>query len=154
MYCPQCHKTETRVIETRTLQAGATIRRRRRCDECSYRFTTYEKVEIQLPEIVKADGRREVFNPEKLMRGIKKACEKRDISVDVLDNLIHETIQEIIESGQKEVSTDRVGNIVMKKLYLVDVPSYVRFASFYWNFDDVDSFVNHLREDRGETHAH
>tara|TARA_R110002072_G_scaffold1989_2_gene16341 strand:+ start:63613 stop:64107 length:495 start_codon:yes stop_codon:yes gene_type:complete len=147
MHCLNCNANDTKVIETRVLQDGLTVRRRRKCETCEKRFTTYEKVNIQLPSVVKQDGRREAFSKEKIKRGLRKACQKRAISELQLDELVECVIKEISAKSLKEVDADRVGNLVMENLYNLDPVSYVRFASFYWEFDDINSFIEGLRKD-------
>jgi len=147
MKCAVCNTQDTKVIDSRLLLDGAAIRRRRKCDNCSHRFTTYEKIEIILPDVVKNDGRRESFNREKILKGVKKACQKRPISVIEIDKLIESIEKEIIENHKNEVTTPEIGQLVMRKLHLIDPVAYVRFASFYWNFDNIDDFILGLKND-------
>lgn len=144
MHCPTCHAQDTKVIETRILQNGMAVRRRRRCEECDKRFTTYENVNIQLPAVVKADGRRENFNREKIVKGLSKACQKRPISTDQIHSLIDGLEKRLSELSLKEVAADFIGNYVMEELYRMDSVSYVRFASFYWEFDNISDFITNL----------
>ncbi|MCK5073678.1 MAG: transcriptional repressor NrdR [Bacteriovoracaceae bacterium] len=145
MYCPICNAPETKVIDSRLLQEGDTVRRRRKCESCEKRFTTYESIHIQLPYIVKNDGRRENYKHEKIIKGLKKACHKRGISTDDITNIIKNVEKSLIEKGEKEVSANIVGEIVMENLYKLDPVSYVRFASFYWNYKDIDEFAEGLK---------
>lgn len=146
MHCPSCQETETKVIETRILNNGMTIRRRRKCEHCDKRFTTYEMMNIQVPDVVKADDRREPFNREKIVKGLTKACQKRAISRDQIHALIDSLERYLTDLNQKEVTTDVIGNYVMKELYKLDPVSYVRFASFYWEFDNIPDFVDTLEQ--------
>ncbi len=123
-----------------------TIRRRRKCEHCDKRFTTYEMMNIQVPDVVKADDRREPFNREKIVKGLTKACQKRAISRDQIHALIDSLERYLTDLNQKEVTTDVIGNYVMKELYKLDPVSYVRFASFYWEFDNIPDFVDTLEQ--------
>ncbi len=145
MKCTVCNAQDTKVIDSRLLLEGTAIRRRRKCEHCFHRFTTYEKIEILLPDVVKNDGRRESFNREKILKGIKKACQKRPVSVIEIDTLIESIEKEIIENHKNEISTSEVGQLVMKKLHTIDPVAYVRFASFYWSFDNIDDFIHGLK---------
>lgn len=145
MNCPHCQAIETKVIETRLVQQGKTTRRRRECEHCSKRFTTYETIATQIPSIIKRDGRREPFRREKILSGLTKACEKRPVSMTEIEDLINCVEKSLTESNKKEISSDFVGNMIMEKLDLLDPVSYVRFASFYWSFNDVSSFVQELQ---------
>lgn len=146
MHCPNCHAQDTKVIETRILQNGMAVRRRRKCEDCDKRFTTYENFTVQLPAVVKADGRRENYNREKIVKGLTKACQKRPISRDQIHSLIDSLERHLAELALKEVRSENVGNFVMEELYKLDPPSYVRFASFYWEFDNIDDFVTNLKK--------
>lgn len=146
MHCINCSAEDTKVIETRSLQNGQSIRRRRKCEKCSHRFTTYEQVNLELPLIVKNDGRRETFNSEKIKKGLRKACQKRPVSENDIESLIDEVSIHLAQKPAKEISSDQVGNLVMEKLERLDPVAFVRFASFYWNFDNVDSFVQNLQD--------
>ncbi len=146
MHCPICHHPDTKVIDSRLLLEGDSIRRRRQCSDCSHRFTTYERFQPQLPMLIKSDGRRENFDPEKIMRGLKKACQKRPIAVSQLEGVIESVQRELAESDQTEISAENVGEIVMRRLYQLDPVSYVRFASFYWDYSDIEDFVKSLQK--------
>jgi transcriptional repressor NrdR len=145
MRCPSCHEQDTKVIDSRLLQDADTVRRRRKCESCEHRFTTYEKTEQQLPILVKRDGRMESYNREKIKNGLIKASQKRPISATQIDNIIDELENFMLQSGLKEFPTDSVGPYVISKLYELDHVAYVRFASFYWNFDTVDTFIKDLQ---------
>lgn len=145
MHCPKCHQTEAKVIDSRQLDEGMTIRRRRRCDNCEHRFTTYERVQRQMPMIEKNDGRLENYSREKILKGLKKACQKRPISLDQIEDLV-DRLEKFLEERQRpQVSADLIGEFVMTSLNLLDPVSYVRFASFYWNYADVEGFVKTLK---------
>lgn len=144
MHCPSCGESDTRVIDSRLLQEGKTVRRRRKCSTCEARFTTYEKLQVQLPLIVKSDGRREPFSREKVLKGLKKACQKRPISIEQLEGLMDEIEKHLLDADQKEVSASLVGEFVMARLYELDPVSYVRYGSFYWNFEDLEEFNKSL----------
>ena len=146
MNCPFCKAKETKVIDSRILDEGQKVRRRRKCEQCGQRFTTYEMIELAMPMILKNDGRREAFNREKLLSGVKKACQKRPISTDQIEYIIDEIEREIFELGPKEVSTNEIGKRLMGRLRLLDPVAYVRFASVYRTFTDVDEFVNELKD--------
>ncbi len=146
MRCPFCKDPENKVIDSRESQEGFVIRRRRECLACKRRFTTYERVEELTPLIVKKDGRREGFDRDKLLAGLKKASEKRPVSVDDLEDLVSQVEKQLQDSGEKEVPASVVGEAVMKKLQGLDEVAYVRFASVYRSFRDVGEFLNELRE--------
>lgn len=158
MLCPNCKAIDTKVIDSRLLNEGLSIRRRRKCGVCEKRFTTYESLQINIPAIVKNDGRRETFDESKLMSGLKKACQKRPISVDQIHELIASVAKQMGEMSVKEVPSEVIGEITMEKLYQLDAVAYVRFASFYWDFADIDTFVQGLqsqvkiRNTRGNIH--
>lgn len=145
MKCPFCNCIETKVLESRTQNEGLNIRRRRKCQQCERRFTTHEHIEFDMPLVVKNDGRREPFNKEKLRGGIAKACQKRAISTDQFEAMISGIERTILENNEKEVTTAKMGEVVMHYLHLLDPVAYVRFASVYRNFQDVDEFVSDLK---------
>jgi len=146
MRCPFCQEPENKVIDSRESHEGSVIRRRRECLQCRRRFTTYERVEELTPFIVKKDGRREAFDREKILAGLKKACEKRPVSVDQLEGVITEIEQRLQESGEKEVHSSTVGEEVMRRLQGLDEVAYVRFASVYRSFRDIAEFMSELKE--------
>ncbi len=152
MHCPFCHINDTKVIDSRLLHEGFSVRRRRKClnKSCQKRFTTYEQIEISMPMIVKNDGRREKFSKEKLKGGIIKACQKRPVSTDQIDRVLDNIEKEIFDLSEREVSSKEVGNIMMKYLRNLDPVAYVRFASVYKNFHDVIEFIKDL--EKQETH--
>ena len=146
MRCPFCQKDETRVLDSRESGEGTVIRRRRECEACKRRFTTYERVEELNPLVVKKDGRREAFDRDKLLSGLKKACEKRPVSVDQLEQLISELERKLQEMGEKEVTSSTIGEMVMAQLPALDEVAYVRFASVYRSFRDIAEFMDELKD--------
>lgn len=145
MQCPFCGETNNKVIDSRLSRDGNVIRRRRECIECSRRFTTYEHIEEIPILIIKKDGRREVFNKEKVGAGMKRACEKRDISINVIEEFIENLERDLREIGEKEIPSSTIGERVMAKLHEIDDIAYVRFASVYREFKDVNDFVSELK---------
>ena len=145
MHCPSCNAQDTRVIDSRMLLEENSVRRRRKCDACEARFTTYENIHIQMPLIVKKDGRRENYNREKIMKGLNKACQKRNISTDQLNLLVNNVEKSLLEISHTEVKAHDLGEIIMDKLKLLDRVAYVRYASFYWHFKDIEEFVYGLK---------
>jgi len=154
MKCPFCGKLSNKVIDSRLSKDGRMIRRRRECLSCQKRFTTYEKVEAVLPMVVKKDGRREPFNHEKIRAGIQKACQKRPISVNTIDDFVDSLGQLFQESGHREIRSSDIGERVIEKLKGWDDVAYVRFASVYRQFKDINEFMAELKdlldERRGE----
>jgi len=145
MKCPFCGEINNKVIDSRLSKDGNVIRRRRECLACSRRFTTYEHIEEIPVMIVKKDGRREVFSIDKLRSGIQKACQKRNISVNIIEEFLDELERDLRESGEKEIPSHKIGEKVMAKLYEIDDVAYVRFASVYREFKDVNDFVSELK---------
>ena len=146
MKCPACRDLNNRVIDSRLGKDGDVIRRRRECEKCGRRFTTYERVEDYLPSVVKKDGRREPFDRLKILAGLKKACEKRPISVETIESTTDQIERSLLESGEKEVSSSAVGEAIMTALHDLDSVAYVRFASVYRSFQDIDEFVDELED--------
>lgn len=144
MKCPHCHSLETKVLDTRSQRGGDLTRRRRECEQCETRFTTVEMIVRTFPMVVKKDGRREPFSPEKLLGGIKAACQKRPISAARLEQLVESVSSWVADQSEKEVSSDRIGHKVMEQLKKVDEVAYVRFASVYKTFRDVSEFLADL----------
>lgn len=144
MKCPFCGFEESKVIDSRPTDEGQRIRRRRECLECTKRFTTYEVIESLPIIVIKKDKSRETFNRNKLMTGLLRACEKRPVSIDMLDNLIDEIEVIIQNSLDREVSSEKIGELVMEKLKKVDEVAYVRFASVYRQFKDINTFMSEL----------
>jgi transcriptional repressor NrdR len=137
---------DDRVIDSRLSKDGDLIRRRRECSHCQRRFTTYERVEETLPLVIKKDGRREVFDRGKILAGLQRACEKRPISVTVLEKLVERIEQRLQESGEREVHSREIGEQIMQELQNLDEVAYVRFASVYRSFKDVNEFMNEVKE--------
>jgi transcriptional repressor NrdR len=145
MKCPFCGETDNKVIDSRMGKDGNVIRRRRECIICSRRFTTYEHIEEVPIMITKKDNRREVFNRAKVSSGIKKACEKRNISINVIEEHIDELERDLKEMGEKEIPAHIIGEMIMSILHKLDDVAYVRFASVYREFKDVNDFVSELK---------
>ena len=146
MKCPFCGHTENKVIDSRISKDGKAVRRRRECLGCSKRFTTYEYVEDVLPMVVKKDGRREQFDRQKILTGIKKACEKRPISMEAIDKLVENVEQACQELQTEEISSNVIGEKIMSELKNFDGVAYVRFASVYRQFRDVGEFMSELKD--------
>jgi transcriptional repressor NrdR len=144
MKCPSCSFDDNKVIDSRLSKDGDVIRRRRECLECTNRFTTYERIEEVLPLVIKKDGRREAFNRIKVLNGLKTACEKRPISIDVIDKIVSKVEHALQESNEKEINSSFVGERVMEELKALDKVAYVRFASVYCEFKDINEFMNEL----------
>jgi len=144
MKCPFCGSSDTRVIDSHSAEDGGSLRRRRMCDECRSRFTTYERVWRTPITVVKKDGRREEFSREKLQSGLSKACNKRPVATSDLVDLVEEVEAELRKEGLLEVEADKVGEMVMMKLLHLDEVAYVRFASVYHRFNDVKRFAQFL----------
>ena len=140
MQCPFCGDSDTRVTDSRIVTSGDQVRRRRECTECGERFTTYEKAELTLPRVIKRNGARVPFDDEKLRNGILRALEKRPVASDEIESAISEIKRRLIASGDREVASRQVGEQVMESLRLMDQVAYVRFASVYRSFEDVNAF--------------
>ena len=145
MKCPFCGEVDNKVIDSRLNKNGSVIRRRRECIVCNRRFTTYEHIEETPIMLIKKDGRREAFNREKVRSGIKKACEKRKISINIIDEFLDELERDLRDTGEKEIPSHTVGEKVMAKLHKLDDVAYVRFASVYREFKDVNDFFSELK---------
>lgn len=146
MRCPFCGHADTQVAETRLSEDGATVRRRRRCTACDKRFTTYETAEIRLPTVVKRDGERQDFSPEKLREGFRRALHKRPVPTELTDEAINRVIQKLLAVGEREVTSRYIGDLVMNELKRLDKVAYIRFASVYKSFQDVDDFRDAIRD--------
>ena len=140
MRCPLCHADDDRVIDSRPNRENTAIRRRRMCNACGKRFTTYEYIEAFPLQIVKKDGRREDFSRDKVLNGLAVACRKRDIARDRIERLVDEVFEQLLRSGATEVGSSAVGELIMEKLRAIDQVAYVRFASVYREFNNVDEF--------------
>ncbi|MCL1926902.1 MAG: transcriptional regulator NrdR [Syntrophorhabdaceae bacterium] len=145
MRCPRCGHDDNKVVDSRVSKEGDAIRRRRECLSCRRRFTSYERIEEELPLVVKRDGRRESFDRQKILSGIKKACEKRPVSYSAIEHLVDSLEMELQGSADKEVSSVQIGERVMAKLLQMDDVAYVRFASVYRQFKDVSQFVEEIK---------
>ncbi len=146
MKCPYCSSVDNKVIDSRMTKEGDTVRRRRECLGCERRFTTYERVEQPPIVLIKKDGRRESFSRNKVLSGLQKACEKRDISINTLEQFVDELERELQETGEKEIPSTVVGERVMNKLHELDDVAYVRFASVYREFKDINDFMSELKD--------
>jgi len=145
MRCPFCSATEDKVVDTRPSDNEQTIRRRRECVGCSRRFTTYERIEEVLPQVIKKDGRRESYDRAKLVGGMKKACEKRPVPTQVIEKTVDEIERSLQELGEKEVSTSQIGDAMLAKLRALDEVAYLRFASVYLSFQDAGELMNEVQ---------
>jgi transcriptional repressor NrdR len=150
MRCPKCGCQGDRVVDSRASREGATIRRRRECIACGYRFTTYEEIERAGLVVLKRDGRREELSKEKLLLGIKKACKKRPISQKVIEDLVEKIVNEVTDQYEREVPAEELGKEVMQGLRQVDQVAYVRFASVYRRFQEATDFVHEVRKLEGK----
>ena len=145
MKCPYCNYEDTKVVDSRPVEDGLATRRRRECTKCKKRFTTFEKIENSLLVVVKKDGTRETFDRQKLMRGLVTATVKRNVPIATLDNLIGDIETELRDKGITEIPSSEVGSLVLKRLIDIDKVAYVRFASVYRDFKDVEEFSEELR---------
>jgi transcriptional repressor NrdR len=141
MQCPYCREMDSRVVDSRLIAAGSVTWRRRECDACKRRFTTYERVEYTLPTVIKKDGEREPFDRHKLLRSLRIACNKRPVPTDTLEEHVATLERELAESGEKEIPSLVIGERVMELLKKLDTVAYVRFASVYKSFRDIDEFM-------------
>ena len=146
MRCPFCGTDEDKVIDSRQSKDGREIRRRRECLSCARRFTTYERIEEALPMVIKADGRREPFDRNKIVAGLKRAAAKRPVSMEALEEVAEEIERDISDLGRSEVAASEIGERVLPRLRQLDEVSYVRFASIYRDFRDIDEFAKELGE--------
>ena len=146
MKCPFCGFAESKVIDSRPAEEGATIRRRRECLRCGRRFTTYEKIETSPLMVVKKDMRREPFNADKIKKGLLHACQKRPVSMKDIDAIVEKVEKQVYSSGEDELSSRRIGEAVMEELKRLDEVAYVRFASVYRQFKDIDTFMHELNK--------
>lgn len=146
MKCPFCGSTETQVIDSRDSDAGDSIRRRRRCLACLKRFTTYETVELRLPQVVKTDGTRAEFSADKIRNGFQRALHKRPVPTEEVDKAVDRIVGQVLALGEREIPSRQIGEMVMQELYRLDKVGYIRFASVYRSFQDVSDFRDALRE--------
>ena len=146
MHCPFCQHTDTRVIDSRVSEDGATIRRRRECEACGERFSTLENIEIKLPAVIKSDGRRDTFDARKLRAGFDRALQKRPVSEEQIEAAVRAVIHAIRMSGEREIASRKIGEFVMNELRKLDHVGYVRFASVYRSFEDVADFREEIEK--------
>jgi len=151
MHCPYCSAEDTKVIDSRLVSEGAQVRRRRECITCAERFTTYETIELMLPRVIKRDGTRGAFDQDKLRSGIAKALEKRPVSVEGIDAAVQHVIHHLRSSGEREITSQQIGEFVMDELRALDEVAYVRFASVYRSFQDVNAFHEEIQRLKNPT---
>ena len=152
MRCPYCGSLDDKVIESRTMANGESIRRRRECLGCGYRFTSYERIEEKPFMVVKKDGRREPFEQAKLEKGISRALEKRPVSMRMVEQIVSEIEDKAVMSGKvsREISTAELGELVLQRLYEIDKVAYIRFASVYKHFENLDEFITEVKNIEGK----
>lgn len=146
MHCPYCQHEDTQVVDSREAEDGATIRRRRRCPECDKRFTTYERIELTMPQLVKKDGARVDYDQAKLAASFKLALRKRNVPMEQVSEAIARIEERLAATGERELATDKVGEMVMRELRTLDKVAFIRFASVYRNFEDPDDFKDVVAE--------
>lgn len=146
MKCPFCHQTENRVIDSRLNRDNNMIRRRRQCLKCRRRFTTYERIEETMPLVIKKDGRRESYDRVKIVSGLRRACEKRPVSINTIEAIADRIERVIQERGEKEIASSVIGEAAMRELHDIDQVAYVRFASVYRSFKDINEFMEELED--------
>ena len=146
MKCPYCGSLEDKVVDSRSSEDGSFIRRRRLCNNCGERYTTFEKIETIELMVIKKNGTREIFDRDKIRRGVMRACEKRNVTSDQIEGLVKDVEQALVSSMQKEISSEEIGELIMSKLKDIDKVAYVRFASVYREFKDVDTFMDELKK--------
>ena len=146
MKCPFCANTDTQVIDSRVSEPGGAIRRRRRCTSCQKRFTTYETVELRLPQVVKTNGTRSDFDVTKVRNGFQRALHKRPVPTEFVDQAVDRIISRVLALGEREIPSRQIGEMVMQELYALDKVAYIRFASVYRSFQDVSDFRDALKE--------
>jgi transcriptional repressor NrdR len=146
MHCPFCKHPDTQVVDSRVSEEGDSIRRRRRCLACDKRFTTYEMVELRMPQMVKSNGYREEFSEDKLRTGFMRALHKRPVPANLVEDAVVRIKNRLLALGEREVDSRRLGEMVMKELYRLDKVAYIRFASVYKDFQDVDDFRDAIKE--------
>ncbi|MDY0408640.1 transcriptional regulator NrdR [Virgibacillus soli] len=146
MRCPNCENKNSKVLDSRPIEEGRSIRRRRECDKCGFRFTTFERIEEVPLIVVKKDGARQEFNRDKLIRGLIKACEKRPVSIDTIEKIALDVEKELRNHSTSEIDSNEIGELVMGHLIDIDDVAYVRFASVYRQFKDISVFLSELKE--------
>ncbi len=145
MFCPFCANDDTRVVDSRVVEEGQAVRRRRECESCGKRFSSYERAELRLPLVIKKDGTRQSFNVEKIRSGMQKALEKRPVTAEQLEKGLNDVLRSVQETGQSEIVAGSLGEFVMEQLRRLDGVAYVRFASVYREFTDVDEFLSAVK---------
>jgi len=146
MKCPFCGHADTQVVDSRVSEEGDSVKRRRRCLDCDKRFTTWEKVELRMPQVVKASGTRSEFDERRLRTSFSRALHKRSVATELVDAAIQRIVQKVLASGEREIASRTIGEMVMKELYKLDKVGYIRFASVYRSFQDVDDFRDAIEE--------
>ncbi|SMC30126.1 transcriptional regulator NrdR [Polynucleobacter kasalickyi] len=146
MHCPFCPNEETQVLDSRVSEDGRAVRRRRRCEKCDKRFTTYERIELSMPTLVKKDGSRVDYSRDKILGSMRLALRKRPVSSEALEAAIAQLEEKVISLGEKEIPTSRIGELVMRELKKLDKVAYIRYASVYRSFEDIESFESALKE--------
>ena len=146
MKCPFCSHSDTQVIDSRVSEEGDSIRRRRRCAECDKRFTTYENIELRMPQLIKSNGSREEFDEHKLRVGFQRALHRRPVPTNLVEDAVVRIVQKLLSLGEREIQSRRVGELVMAELSKLDKVAYIRFASVYRDFQDVDDFQDAIKE--------
>lgn len=156
MLCPRCHHNSSRVIDSRPADGNRTIRRRRECENCGYRFTTFERVEQTPLLVIKKNGTREEFSREKILKGVIRAAEKRPVTMEQMTGLVDDVERQLRETGENEIASKEIGEAVMSRLSSIDDVAYIRFASVYRQFKDMNVFMQELQEmmHRGNQQAH
>lgn len=146
MHCPFCPNEDTQVLDSRVSEDGRAVRRRRRCEKCDKRFTTYERIELSMPTLVKKDGSRVDYSRDKILGSMRLALRKRPVSSEALEAAIAQLEERVISLGEKEIPTSRIGELVMRELKKLDKVAYIRYASVYRSFEDIESFESALKE--------
>lgn len=149
MHCPFCNKADTKVVDSRLVAEGGQVRRRRECQSCKERFTTFEAAELLMPRIIKQDGSREPFNEEKLRSGLLRALEKRPVSIEAIETAVNQLKQNLLAMGEREIKSRAIGEMVMGILRKLDGVAYVRFASVYRSFQDISEFKQEIEKLEG-----
>ena len=151
MQCPTCHNTDSRVLESRSADTGKSVRRRRECLNCSFRFTTYERVETMPISVIKKDGSRELFNKDKLLTGISRACEKTNFTSDAIINFVDAIESQILQDSNKDIKSSQIGELILKGLRKENEVAYIRYASVYRKFNGVKDFISTLESLKGNS---
>jgi transcriptional repressor NrdR len=153
MRCPFCSADETRVVDSRLSEEGDSVRRRRECEVCGERFTTFERAELRLPQVIKSDGRREAFSEDKLRAGLSRALEKRPVNAEAVEAMLGRIRHKLIAGGEREIVSRQIGELLMDELKEIDQVAYVRFASVYRSFQDINAFSETVRHLQNEPSA-